>query len=111
MTQILGANWKLKRLDIELQEYGDFKGQYGGKIHFVNNDNDAFIFRLTAEDTAKYINLVSEKLVQSASHLGDKLLASLNLLPAPKTLEIDPQPEPIKQDKPDEEFPVVDLPF
>lgn len=109
MADILNAAWKLKRLDIQFQTYGDYKGKYVGKIEFDNRENEAFMFNMTPEDTQRYIELVSEKLVNSASHLGDKLLASLNLLPAPKTIQIEsaeqqPDVQPI-QDIPD------DLPF
>lgn len=82
-------DWRLKSLNIEFMTYGDYAGKYVGKIEFVNRQRDAFVFQLTPEDTEKYMALISEKVVTNASHLGDKLLASLNLLPAPKTLEIE----------------------
>jgi len=87
-AQILNADWRLKSLNIRFNDYGDYAGKYTGKIEFGNRDNEAFVFNLSPEDTEKYMALVSEKLVNSASHLGDKLLASLNLLPAPKVIEI-----------------------
>lgn len=93
MTEIMGANWKLKSLSISYQDYGDYKGKYIGKITFENREDEAFMFKLSPEDTQKYISLISEKLVESASHLGDKLLASLNLLPAPKMFEVTARPE------------------
>ncbi len=95
MTTILNEdqNWKLKSLNIELNGYGDYVGKYTGKVRFENRENEAFIFSLSPEDTQKYINLVSEKLVDSASHLGNKLLASLNLLPAPKVIAIEAKEE------------------
>lgn len=109
MTEILNAGWKLQRLDIEFQEYGDYKGKYVGKIKFASRENEAFMFNLTPEDTQRYIELVSDKLVNSASHLGDKLLASLSLLPAPKTIQIEAaEPQPDVQPAPD--IP-DDLPF
>lgn len=96
MTEIITPNWKMKSISISFQEYGDYKGQYVGKIEYNNNENEAFMFKLYPEECQHYMKLISEKLVQSASHLGDKLLASLNLLPAPKEIIIQTpaQPEP-----------------
>lgn len=74
-------NWALDSLSIELQKYGEFQGKYVGKIKFTNKANEAFMFNLTPERTAKYIQLVSEELVASASALGQDLMVSLNLLP------------------------------
>lgn len=91
MTQVLDAGWKLNSLHINFQTYGDYKGKYVGKVEFNNRENEAFMFNLSPDETTKYIDLVSEKLVHSASHLGDKLIASLNLLPAPQTIHIDEQ--------------------
>lgn len=88
MTQILDAGWRLKSLRIDFQTYGDYAGKYVGKVEFNNRENEAFMFNLSPEETGQYIDLVSAKLVNNASHLGDKLLTSLNLLTAPKTVEV-----------------------
>ena len=82
--------WQLKSINIELATWGDYKGKYVGKIKFENDEQEAFMFNLSPEDCAKYMELISGKLINSASHLGDKLLASLNLLPAPRTIEVTP---------------------
>lgn len=116
MTEIITPNWKLKSLKINFQEYGEFKGKYVGKIEFENDSSEAFMFNLSPEDTAAYMNLISDKLVKSASHLGDKLLTSLNLLSAPKEILIDQmsaQPEPIEIETgtPANPFTDLDLPF
>lgn len=88
MTQILDAGWKLESLRIEFQTYGDYKGKYCGKVRFNNREDEAFMFNLTPDDTEKYLQLINEKLVATASHLGDRLLASLNLLPAPREIVV-----------------------
>ncbi len=77
------ADYKLKTLRIEFKEYGEYKGKYVGTIAFENGVNEAFMFNLSPEKTAQYLELVSEELVKSASSLGEKLLQSMNLLPAP----------------------------
>lgn len=92
MTTVL-ADWQLKTLNINFMTYGDYAGKYVGKVEFSNRQNDAFVFNLSPEETEKYMALISEKLVSNASNLGDKLLASLNLLPAPKTVQIEANPD------------------
>lgn len=110
-TQIVTPNWKLKSLKINFQEYGEFKGKYVGKIEFENDDSEAFMFNLSPEDTAAYMNLIQDKLVKNASHLGDKLLSSLNLLPAPKEIIIDQSPLPVEELRQQETGHFDDLPF
>lgn len=73
--------YKLKSLDIRLQDWGEYKGKYTGKISFENGSNDAFMFTLSQEETQAYLNLLAAKLVGSASHLADRLLNSMELLP------------------------------
>jgi len=73
--------FRLKSLDIRFQEYGEYKGKYTGRISFENAENEAFMFNLTPEETGKYLDLIAEKMVGSASHLAEKLLQSMNLLP------------------------------
>jgi len=113
MTQILDAGWKLESLNISFQTYGDYRGKYVGKVRFNNKEDEAFMFNLSPDETQEYINLVSKKLVTNASHLGDKLMASLNLLPAPKVvaIEANPLPEPIEKQAPLTGSEFEDLPF
>lgn len=80
--------WRLETLNISYQNWGEFKDKFIGKVTFQNKMGDAFMFTLNEQETQEYINLVSQRLVHSASHLGDKLLNSLNLLPAPRVVEI-----------------------
>jgi hypothetical protein len=84
----LQPDWQLTSLNITFMTYGDYSGKYVGKVEFANRQRDAFVFTLSPEETQQYMTLISEKLVSNASNLGDKLLASLNLLPAPKTVEL-----------------------
>jgi hypothetical protein len=79
------AEWKLKDLSIRFQEYGDYKGKYIGKVEFTNKESEAFTFNVTPQRAEQFLNLIKDQLVDSASHLGEMLLQSLDLLlPAPK---------------------------
>ena len=72
--------WRLESLDIRFNDYGDYKGKYTGKIKFQNKENEAFVFNLTPERTAEYLNLIKNEVGAAATHLGDRIIQSLNLL-------------------------------
>ena len=52
--------WYLKSLNIELMQYGEYKGKFVGKIKFENGDQEAFMFTLTAEQSNEYLKLISK---------------------------------------------------
>jgi hypothetical protein len=74
---------QLESLRIEFQRYGEYKDKHTAKITFQNRQQDAFTFVLSPEKTNDYIMLVKDEIVTSAGMLGQRLLQSLNLLPAP----------------------------
>lgn len=76
------AGWKMKSIKIEYQDWGDYKGKYVGKIQFENRDNEAFMFNIKPDTAERYMSLIKDELVDSANHLGERLLESLKLLPA-----------------------------
>jgi hypothetical protein len=83
MTEISNPQeWQLESLSITFNNWGDYKGKHTGKIVFHNKQSDAFTFFLTPEKTNDYLQLVKDEIVSNASTLGQKLLQSLNLLPA-----------------------------
>lgn len=79
-------NWKLETLKIELQKWGEFEGKHTGIVTFIGDKKDAFTFSLSPEETKEFLDLIAKKMVSTASHLGEKLLNSFNLLPAPMTI-------------------------
>lgn len=84
MTQINNPKkWQLESLVISFQNYGDYKGKHTGKIVFQNKQSDAFTFFLTPEKTNEYLHLIKDEISANASNLGQMLMQSLNLLPAP----------------------------
>jgi len=83
MTEIRNPQeWQLESLSITFNNWGDYKGKHTGNIVFFNKQSDAFTFFLTPEKTNDYLQLVKNEIVNNASTLGQKLLQSLNLLPA-----------------------------
>lgn len=84
MTQINNEQqWKLEDINIRFNDWGDYKDKYTGKVKFSNNKNEAFIFTLTPERCAQYLHLIKEEVCGAADKLGERLIQSLNLLPAP----------------------------
>lgn len=76
-------DFRLESLTIRYNDYGEFKGRHTGKITFQNKESEGFMFNLSTEETGQFIKLLEPKLVASATILGQKLLSSLNMLPAP----------------------------
>ena len=76
--------WRLESLRIELQTWGEFKGKHTAKITFSNKNSDAFTFVLSPDETLAYMHLIKDKIASSAGFLGQRLIQSLGLLPAPE---------------------------
>lgn len=79
----MNENYRLESLTIRYNDYGEYKGRHTGKITFQNNQSEGFMFNLSPEETGQFIKMIEPKLVASASQLGQKLLSSLAMLPAP----------------------------
>jgi hypothetical protein len=75
--------WQLESLNISYQNWGEFKGKHTAKITFQNKNSDAFTFVLSPDETLAYMHLLKDKMVSNAGMLGQRLLQSLQLLPAP----------------------------
>lgn len=75
--------WRLKALNIQFMEYGEYRGKYVGKIEFANKQNEAFTFNISEEKANQFLALIRDSVVDSAHHLGDRILQSMPFLPAP----------------------------
>lgn len=69
--------YRLKRIDISLRDYGEHKGKYFGKIQFENDKEEMFSFNLSPEENQKFLDLISEKVVSTASEMGQLLANSI----------------------------------
>jgi hypothetical protein len=76
--------WQLDSLRIDLVKWGEFAGKHTAKITFQNKNTDAFTFVLSPEETMAYIHLLKDKIASNAGFLGQRLIQSLGLLPAPE---------------------------
>ena len=68
---------KLDRLTIQIREYWENKGKYEWNIEFKNWDNESFKFKLRPDIATRYISLIADDVVISATDLWDRLLQSL----------------------------------
>lgn len=69
--------WRLQKIEIEFQRWGELKGKYTGKIQFENNENESFSFNIRPEMTEDYLKIMSDDIIRGASELGQKLVETL----------------------------------
>lgn len=72
-------DWRLQKIELEFQTYGEHKGKYVGKIKFQNGEFESFDFKIRPEMAQPYINLMSADIVKCAESLGSRLIDSLGL--------------------------------
>jgi len=71
--------WKLKKLELEFNGYGEYKGKYTGKVLFQNGEYESFRFNITPKMAERYIELIAADVVRGAESLGERLIESLGL--------------------------------
>jgi hypothetical protein len=71
--------WKLDKIELEFQRWGENKGKYSGSIKFSNGENESFSFNVRPELAQPYIDLMAKDIVIAASGLADRLMESLGL--------------------------------
>lgn len=75
----INNEWKLQKIELELQTFGDNKGKYIGKIKFQNGDYESISFKIKPNMAQQYIDLMSSDIVKHTEALNERLLSSLNL--------------------------------
>lgn len=72
-------DWRLDKLELEFQTFGEHKGKYVGRIRFQNGDYESFTFKIRPDQAQPYIDLIAEDVVKGAESLGERLIDSLGL--------------------------------
>jgi hypothetical protein len=72
-------DWRLQKLELEMQRWGDDKGAYTGSITFENGDNEMFRFKIRPDLAEPYIDLIAADIVRGADLLAERLIESLKL--------------------------------
>lgn len=78
-NQNINEDWRLQKIELEFQRFGENKGKYIGKIRFENGDFESFEFKIKPEMSQPYIDLISSDIVKCAESLGSRLITSLGL--------------------------------
>ena len=78
MSENKSKEWKLTDFRIQLRDYGEYKGQYIGKIEFRNQDDEGFICKIASESHKRILNIIAGDVRESAGNLMNKLKNSLN---------------------------------
>ena len=80
----LNSNWRLASLEISFQKGYDWEKEpekqndrYEGTIKFENNERESFLFKVKPNMAQKYIDLIADDIVSTATNLGEKLIESL----------------------------------
>lgn len=71
--------WRLQKIQLEFENYGENKGKYVGRITFQNGDYESFNFKIKPEMAKPYIDIMSKDIVRCAESLGSRLIESLGL--------------------------------
>ena len=72
----MSDNWKLTRIELELKTFGEFEGEYVGRIGFKNGDNESFDFKIRPGMAQPYIDLISASAAKAASIFSERPLVS-----------------------------------
>jgi len=67
---------RLKKIEIELQGWGEHKGKYLGTITFDDGSCDQFTFGMSPDVCVRYLNPIAQEVIKSAKELGDRLAQS-----------------------------------
>lgn len=72
-------DWRLDKIEIEFERFGEFKGKYTGSVRFQNGEYENFSFKINPDMAGKYIDLIAVEVVRGAESLGERLIESLGL--------------------------------
>lgn len=73
-------DWRLQNLRIDFKNgysYDKTVDRYEGNITFANSEGESFTFRVDQFQAQKFLDIVGEEIVKTASTLGDKVAKSL----------------------------------
>lgn len=79
MEENQNNDWRLQKIELEFQQFGEHKGKYIGKIKFQNGEWESFEFKIYPNMAESYIKLISSDVVKCADNLANRLVESLKL--------------------------------
>ena len=69
--------WVVDTVHFFLRKHGPNEGKYGGTIKFVNADEEAIEFRIKHEESVQILEILADKIEQSAQELSMKMLGTV----------------------------------
>jgi hypothetical protein len=72
-------DWKLDKIELEFNNYGENKGKYTGKVRFQNGDYESFSFKIRPDLAGPYVDLIAKDVVRGADSLARRLCESLGI--------------------------------
>lgn len=77
--------WRLQRLEVNYNLYGEHKDQYTGSARFTNGVKMDVNFMLDQSKCNKFISLIQEEIQEQAKNLGSLLVTSMPIALPPAT--------------------------
>lgn len=78
-TKLPQDSWKLDKIELEFQSYGEDAGKYVGRIRFQNGEYESFTFKIRPDMAQPYIDIIASDIVKCAESLGTRLAESLGI--------------------------------
>lgn len=78
LPEVISDEWRVDKIEIEYQTWGEKKGRHIGKIRFKNKHYESFEFIIKPEHIDKYLVLIKEQLILSSVELTNDLIQKLN---------------------------------
>ena len=75
----MSNDWKLDKIELEFQTYGEHKGEYTGRVRFQNGDYESFSFKIRPDMAGPYVDLIAKDVVKGADSLARRLCESLGI--------------------------------
>lgn len=69
--------WELESFTVELQQWGEDKGKYKGRVTFRNKEYEVFSIKVSQEKSTEILKLITAELSQAALDFTDKINSNL----------------------------------
>lgn len=75
----MNNDWRLDKIELEFNSYGEDKGKYSGKVRFQNGAYESFSFKIRPDMAGPYVDLIAKDVVKGADSLARRLCESLGI--------------------------------
>lgn len=75
----MNSDWRLQKIELEFNSYGEHKGNYTGTVRFQNGEYESFNFKIRPDMAGPYVDLIAKDVVRGADSLARRLCESLGI--------------------------------